>query len=231
MAKIRVFIADDHAVLRAGLRLLIHTQPDMEVVGEAGDFAEALRLVRSSDPDVLILDLTMPGGSGIQMVERLGQHCPRTRILVLTMHDDSAYLRAALAAGAAGYIVKKAADAELLSAIRAVFQGRVFVDTEVAGGKAPAVFAGHAGVQSARATGAASLLSQREREVLGLLAQGHTNQAIADRLYLSVKTVESYRSRLMNKLGFRTRADLIRYAVEIGLLGPGKFNAPDEGTA
>jgi DNA-binding NarL/FixJ family response regulator len=220
MAKTRVLVADDHAVLRAGLRLLIDTQPDMETVGEAGDFPEALRLARTARPDVLILDLTMPGGTGVKTIERLVKECPQARVLVLTMHDDPSYLRAALAAGAFGYVVKKAADSELLSAIRAVAQGRAFVDLDVSGGKMQTVLGNRDG--DGAAAGPAAALSPREREVLGLLAQGHTNQVIADRLFLSVKTVESYRARLMQKLGLTNRADLFRYAVEIGLLGPGK---------
>ena len=224
MPKIRVLVADDHAVLRAGLRLLINTQSDMEAVGEAGDFAEAVRLARTARPDVLILDLTMPGGSAVQTIERLVRECPQTRVVVLTMHDDPSYLRAALAAGAFGYVVKKAADSELLSAIRAVSQGRAFVDLDLSG--AGAVLADEA--EGDAESGRGRSLSQREREVLGLLAQGHTNQAVADRLFLSVKTVESYRARLMHKLGLGSRADLIRYAVEAGLLRPGKLDAPGE---
>lgn len=217
MAKIRVLLADDHAVLRAGLRLLINTQADLEVVGEAGDFAETLEQTRRLTPDVLILDLTMPGGKGIPMIEKLRAASAKTRVLVLTMHDDPAYLRAALAAGAFGYVVKKAADSELLSAVRAVARGRAFVDIELGGvqavlGTAPA---------DVGASGPLASLSPREREVLQGLAQGHTNQAIADRLNLSVKSVESYRARLLEKLGLKSRADLIRFAIEMGLLGPG----------
>jgi DNA-binding NarL/FixJ family response regulator len=222
MAKTRVLVADDHAVLRAGLRLLINTQPDMEAVGEAGTFPEALRQVRTLRPDVLILDLSMPGGTGVKTIERLAAECPGTRILVLTMHDDPSYLRAALAAGAFGYVVKKAADSELLTAIRAVAQGRAFVDLDISGRKVQTVLGNRDG--DGEPGGPAAVLSPREREVLGLLAQGHTNQVIADRLFLSVKTIESYRARLMQKLGLTNRADLIRYAVEIGLLGPGKLD-------
>jgi DNA-binding NarL/FixJ family response regulator len=226
MPKLRILVADDHAVLRAGLRLLVNTQPDMEAVGEAGDFPEAIRLTRAVRPDVLILDLTMPGGTGIQTIERLVGECPATRIVVLTMHDDPSYLRAALAAGAAGYVAKKAADSELLSAIRAVSQGRAFVDLDMSGAQARAALSDKA--EGTPARGPAPGLSQREREVLELLAQGHTNQVAADRLFLSVKTVESYRARLMQKLGLSSRADLIRYAVEVGLLGPGKFKPPGD---
>ncbi len=218
MAKIRVLLADDHALLRAGLRMLINAQPDLEIVGEAGDSHEAARLARQLHPDVLILDLTMPGGQSIPTIEQLRQECPQTRVLVLTMHDDAAYLRAVLAAGGFGYVVKTAADADLLTAIRAVSQGRIFVDLSLASGSI------HAALDKTAASAAppASQLSQREREVLELLAQGHTNQVIADRLFLSVKTIETYRARIVDKLGLRTRADLIRYALEAGLLTSSK---------
>src|SRR5436309_11029063 len=131
MATIRVLLADDHAVLRAGLRLFIGAQPDMAVVGEAADAHAALEQVRALKPDVLTLDLTMPGGSSIKMIERLRRECPETRVLVLTMHDDPAYLRAVLAAGGAGYVVKTAADVELLRAIRAVREGRIVVEVNL----------------------------------------------------------------------------------------------------
>jgi two-component system response regulator NreC len=217
MGKIRVFIADDHAVLRAGLRMLISAQPDMEVVGEAADGEEAVRKTVETRPDVAIVDITMPGSGGIKAIERIRQESPATRVLVLTMHDVPAYLRSALAAGASGYVVKRAADAELLSAIRGVHRGRTVLDPTLAVmvvrralGKKPKV---------GQPSGPASLLSPREREVLDLVAQGYTNQQMADRLGLSVKTVETYRSRLVEKLGLQSRADLVRYAVDSGLFG------------
>jgi two-component system response regulator NreC len=220
MAKIRVLLADDHAVLRAGLKMLVNHQADMEVVGEAANFAETIRLSSIVKPDVITLDLTMPDGNGMEKVEQVCRECPGARILVLTMHDDPAYLRAALSAGASGYVVKRAADTELLSAVRAVHAGRAFVDLELHGAQPKTVF-----VAPAQSGGsdprAAHGLSDRERTVLERLAQGHTNQAIADQLDVSVKTVESYRARLLRKLGLRTRADIIRYAVETGILVPG----------
>jgi two-component system response regulator NreC len=218
MNKIRIFIADDHAVLRSGLRLLMESQADMEVVGEAGDFAEALSQLPEVRPDILTLDLSMPGGLGLKAVEKICQRVPGLRVIVLTMHDDPAYLRTALAMGASGYVVKSAADSELLSAIRAVSQGRIFVDarsgTATVGSTSP--------LSTATAPESPfSKLSAREKEVLGLIAQGHTNQAVADQLDVSVKTIESYRSRLMEKLGLQNRADLTRFAVEQGLLSTG----------
>ncbi len=214
MAKTRVLIADDHAVLRAGLRMLLNAQADMQVVGEASSAREALELALETRPDVMTLDLSMPGGSSVKIIEKLRTECPQTRVVVLTMHDDPAYLRTVLAAGGSGYVVKTAADSELLTAIRAVARGRTFVDLDMAK---------HSAVPT---TGDASALSQREREVLNQLAQGHTNQEIADRLYLSVKTVETYRSRIATKLGLRSRADIIRYAMETGILGSDSSKAP-----
>jgi two-component system response regulator NreC len=208
---IRVHIADDHAVLRAGLRLLIQSQADMEVVGESGEVEETLVALKETPPDVLTLDLSMPGGGGVSLLKRLAAECPAVRVVVLTMHDEAEYFRAAIAAGAAGYVVKKSADSELLTAIRTVAQGRAYANCEIA----PSSASPHSKRQEQLAE-----LSQREREVLEFVAQGHTNAAIADRLSLSVKTVESYRARLMAKLGLQTRADLTQFALESGLLAP-----------
>lgn len=218
MAKIRVLVADDHAVLRSGLRLLINLQSDMQVVGEAGSHDEALRLARELKPDVLTLDLTMPGGTGVKVIETLSRECPKTRVVVLTMHDDAAYFRVVMAAGAAGYVVKQSADTELLDAIRCVAKGKTFAQVQLAAASDRPPF------MSGQPKGPASListLSEREREVLTMVAQGHTNQAVADRLDLSVKTVESYRARLMTKLGLNNRAELTRLAIEAGLLAGG----------
>ena len=223
MNKIRIFIADDHALVRSGVRLLIDAQNDMEVVGEAGDLLQTKRELATARPDVLTLDLTMPGGTGMASISAIRRVFPEVKILVVTMHDDPAYLRTALAMGAAGYVVKSAADSELISAIRAVYEGRVFVDAQHAGASAsPAAKDDATGRGSARLP--LDTLSTREREVLVLVAQGHTNQAAADQLGLSVKTVESYRARLMDKLGLANRADLIRVAVECGLLGASPEN-------
>ena len=225
MGQIRVLIADDHAVLRAGLRVLIGAQPDMDVVGEAADGEEAVQRVAETRPDVALVDITMPGSSGIKAIERIRQTCPATRVLVLTMHDVPAYLRSALAAGATGYVVKRAADSELLSAIRGVHRGRTVLDPALA----TAVVQGAIGRKATvgQPGGPAGLLSPREREVLDLVAQGYTNQQIADRLGLSVKTVETYRSRLVEKLGLRSRADLVRYALDSGLFGGGAAPSGD----
>ena len=211
----RVLIADDHAILRSGLRLLIGGQPDMEVVGEAGDFDEAIRLAKALRPDVVTLDLTMPGGSGLGAIEKLRAAAPSVRIVVLTMHEDPAYVRSALAAGASGYLVKSAADSALIAAIRAVARGRIFIEVQDREATRALMTPGRSAPEEAAPI---ATLSEREREVWVLLAQGHTNQAVADRLGLSVKTIESYRARLMQKLGLTNRAELTRLAIELGLL-------------
>ncbi len=219
MERIRVLLADDHAVLRAGLRMLLDAQPDMEVVGEAADGEAAVSQARELRPDVLLLDLTMPGAGGLPAIERVRAVAPQTRVLVLTMHEAPAYVRSALAAGAAGYVRKSAADAALLSAIRAVHRGRRPIDPDLVPIPPEPGRARQPGAGRPRASGVAGFLSPREREVLALIARGHTNQQIADRLALSVKTVETYRARLVEKLGLKSRADLVRYALDSGLFG------------
>lgn len=216
MSRIRVLVADDHAVLRSGMKLLINSQPDMQVIGEAGNHDEALRRSRELKPDVLTLDLTMPGISGAKVIESLSHETPTiTRVVVLTMHDDPAYFRVAMAAGASGYVVKQSADSELLDAIRSVAKGKTYTQVKLSDSAGPPpLMAG----SPKEPTNLIRTLSEREREVLTMVAQGHTNQAVADRLVLSVKTVESYRARLMTKLGLRNRAELTQLAMEAGLL-------------
>ena len=209
MSQIRLLLADDHAILRAGLRMLLDAQSDMVVVGEAADGEEAVRRAHATRPDVAVVDLTMPGLSGVETLQRLRRELPATRLLVLTMHDDPAYARMAQAAGALGHVVKDCQSSELLAAIRSVHRGRSFVRV---GGDGPAEAAG------GEAPGQAPPLSPRERQVLELLAHGHTNREIADRLTLSVKTVETHRARLSDKLGMHRRADLVRVALDLGLL-------------
>ena len=201
-------LVDDHAVLRAGLRMLIGAQPDMEIVGEAASTKEALPLVRELRPEVISLDLSMPGGSGLPLIEQIKAEGIPSRVLVLTMHDDTAYFRAALTAGALGYVVKTAADSELLTAIRAVHEGRLFISLPSG---SPETLLQAANVP-------ASLLSDREQQVLQMLAEGHTHKDISQKLDLSVKTIETYRARIASKLDLRTRADIVRYALELGLL-------------
>ncbi len=220
MNPVKVMIVDDHAVLRSGLRMLISARSDMRVVGEAGTLHQALEVGPSVKPDVITLDLSMPGSNGLSAVEQLRTAVPGARILVLTMHDDATLVRSAVAMGAAGYVVKSVADTELISAIRAVADGRLFIDcgntAMQSQGEHPAPGAGSVPVDS---------LSEREREVLGAIAHGYTNQQVADSLHLSVKTIESYRARLMKKLNLQTRADLVRLAIEIGVLKDGQARA------
>ncbi len=220
MAEIRVLIADDHAVLRAGLRALLDRQPDILVIGEATDGLEAIGLAADLKPDVILLDLTMSGLGGLDALPVLRKTAPDSRVLVLTMHEDELYFRQALKVGASGYILKKAADTELISAIRAVARGEVYIHSAMTrsllDGMIPAV-------DSLGNNPADSddwdTLSEREREVLRLVALGHTSAEIAQQIALSVKTVETYRSRGMEKLGLRSRAALVKYALLRGLLG------------
>lgn len=215
MSEIRIIIADDHALMRSGLKLLIGTQSDMTVVGEAGDFKSLRERIVELSPDIVTLDLSMPGGEAVKVISELTREFPDVRVLVVTMHDDSSMLRAVFAAGASGYLVKSAADTELLNAIRTVAAGRSFVNLP-GNPDLPLLQTGNA--LDSEDQKALDSLSARENEVLTLVAKGHTNQAIADRLFLSVKTVESYRSRLMAKLHLGSRADLTQFAVRTGLL-------------
>jgi two-component system, NarL family, response regulator NreC len=211
-------IVDDHAILRAGLRMLVNAQADMEVVSEAPDGEKAIQEVREAKPDVTLLDLTMPRVGGMKALQEIAQNCRETRVLVLTMHDDPAYLRSALAAGASGYLLKRAVDAELIAAIRAVHRGGIFVDPRLASFLVEDVLA-----KKGKKTGPTQpikILSDRELQVLRLVARGYTSAQIAKQIAVGVKTVETYRSRFAEKLGLRTRSDVIRFAVQMGLLTP-----------
>ncbi|PQO46091.1 response regulator transcription factor [Blastopirellula marina] len=221
--KIRLAIADDHPVFRAGLKLLLQMNDDMEVVGEVSDTGRILEEVKRLEPDVLILDLTMPGGSTLPHIESLRREVPSTRILVLSMHDDLGLVRAALASGASGYVVKAAADTEVTAAIRAVAGGKIFVDLDLDPTQVGSLLAAEQETAADDKKGPLRNLSAREKSVFLQLAKGYTNQEIADELELSVKTVETYRGRIGVKLGLRSRADFIRFAVELGLIGPGNY--------
>jgi two-component system, NarL family, response regulator NreC len=208
---IRVLIVDDHAVVRSGLRLLLEAEDDMDVVGEAGTAREAVFELRSSKADVVLMDVAMPGGSGIDVIPQLLHEVPETKILMLSMQDDPNYVRQAFEAGASGYVLKEAADAEVVAAVRDVAEGRSYVN--------PALGARLVAAESeARKRAEADPLSDREREVLRLLALGHTNQEIAKMLYISVRTAETHRAHIMQKLNLRSRADLVRHALANGLL-------------
>jgi len=214
--KIRIMIADDHAILRAGLRMLIDAQADMEVVSEASDGEKAIETARETRPDVALLDLTMPRVGGMKALQKMAHECRETRVLVLTMHDDPAYLRSALAAGASGYLLKRAVDAELIAAIRAVNRGGVFIDPRLAQILVQDVLPKTG--KKAEPSRPVNILSPRELQVLKLVAMGYTSAQIAKQIFVSVKTIETYRSRFVDKLGLRTRSDVVRFAVQMGLL-------------
>ncbi|MEQ8667765.1 MAG: response regulator transcription factor [Pirellulales bacterium] len=218
MSCIRVAIVDDHTLFRAGIRVLLKGLPDIEVIGEATNGQEALKLASELHPDVLLLDLGLPDTSGITVLKEVVQSAPKSKVIVLTMHNDAAMVRASLAAGAAGYIVKTAADTELIAAIRSVAVGRMFVDVPLSKDEL-GTLAKHSPRSRDAAHGPLGQLSKRERQVFDKLALGHTNQEIANELDVSVKTIETYRSRIGEKLGIRSRADLVRFALELGLLG------------
>ena len=212
--KIRVFLADDHAVLRTGLKLFINSQPDMVCIGEAGDGVSTLAQAHQLHPDLLLLDLSMPGLGGLDALPEIRHSMPDTRVLVLTMHTEEDYLHQALSQGAAGYVLKQAVDQELLSAIRATMRGEVYIHPAMTHALLNQMISPiHQPDKSLEAA-----LSEREREVLQWVARGYTNQEIAEKLILSVKTVETYRARATSKLGLKSRAALVRYAQQQGWL-------------
>jgi DNA-binding NarL/FixJ family response regulator len=208
---VRVLIVDDHAVVRSGLRLLLDAVDDIEPVGEAGNARDAVFQMRSLKPDLVLMDLVMPGEGGLEATARILRESPDTKVLVLSMQDDPRYVREAFAAGASGYVLKEAADAELVAAIREVAIGGRYVH--------PALGARLVSAEAEeRRRAEEDPLSDREREVLRLLALGHTNQEIAGMLYISVRTAETHRAHIMQKLRLQTRAELVRYALSQGLL-------------
>ena len=211
----RVLLADDHAILRSGLRLLLNSQKDFEVVGEASSGTETLSLAEQLAPDLILLDLSMPALGGLDALPMLQSLVPSARILILTMHDDPQYLRQALKHGASGYVLKKAADAELLSAMRAVLRGEMYVHPSMTRVLLEDMLPNSPAGDTENAWGS---LSDREQEVLKMVALGHTSAEIAEQLRLSAKTVETYRARGMEKLGLRTRAALVRFTLQEGLI-------------
>jgi two-component system, NarL family, response regulator NreC len=208
---IRVLTVDDHAVVRSGLHLLLDAEDDIEVVAEAGDVRAAVFEAREKKPDVVLMDVVMPGPSGIEGVPLVLKEATETKVLVLSMQDDPRYVREAFAAGASGYVLKEAADAEVVAAVREVAAGGRYVHP-VLGARLVAADA------EAKAREEADPLSEREREVMRLLALGHTNQEIAKMLYISVRTAETHRAHIMQKLRLSSRAELVRYAIDQGLL-------------
>jgi two-component system response regulator NreC len=206
---IRILVVDDHAVVRSGLKLLLSREDDMEPVGEAGEARTAVQMARQLEPDVVLMDVVMPGATGVDAAAEIRHVLPTARILMLSMQDDPSYVRQAFTNGAMGYVLKEAADAELVTAIRRVASGEQYVHPTLG-----AKLVGDGGA----AKHADDPLSDREREVLSLLALGHTNQEIADRLVVSVRTVEAHRAHILTKLRLSTRAELVRYAIDAGLL-------------
>jgi DNA-binding NarL/FixJ family response regulator len=219
---LRILLADDHAVLRDGLALLINGQPDMEVVAQAGTGREAVRLAMETHPDIALLDVSMPDMGGSEATENIVEHCPSVRVMALTRHSDQSYLRRLLQAGASGYVVKKSAADTLINAIRIVSQGGTYIEPSMAG---PLLQRTLSQPVSTRKAQGKELLSAREEEVLQAIAWGRSNKEIAAELSLSIKTVESYKAAAVEKLRLRTRADIVRYAVTRGWLE--EDNAPE----
>jgi two-component system response regulator NreC len=200
-----IVIADDHQVVRSGLKMLLDAEEDLEVVAEAGDTDSVARAVLGYKPDVVVLDLNMPGGSSLTAIPKMLSDSPKTNVVVLTMQEDPAFAREALQAGARGYVLKEAADSELVEAVRLAAEGRTYLHPEL-GAKIAA--------EPPTPAGPPDDLTEREVDILRLIALGHTNTEIAEQLFLSVRTVESHRARVQQKTGLTTRADLVRYALD-----------------
>jgi len=215
MIRIRILLADDHRIVREGFRALLQAQADFEIVGETGDGLETVRLVEQHKPQVLVLDLMMPGLNGLEVARQVTQRVPRTRIVVLSMHANEAYVLEALKNGACAYVLKDAGTAELVRAVREANAGRRYLSPPLS---EPAI---DSYIQRARTSDSLDLydtLTNREREVLQLASEGHTNAEIATRLFISPRTVETHRANVMHKLGLRSQIDLVRYALQRGIL-------------
>jgi DNA-binding NarL/FixJ family response regulator len=212
--KLRILIADDHQIVREGLKALVNAQPDMHVVGEAEDGRTAWLLAKQLQPDVVVMDVSMPEMNGAEVTERLHVECPQIKVLALTIYEDKGYLQKLLKAGASGYVLKRTVMEELVRAIRAVAKGRNYIDPTLAG----KVVSGYISQDSGAARVAGGELSEREEQVLRLVAWGYSNKEIGAQLEISVKTVETYKVRLMEKLDLRSRADIVRYALRQGWL-------------
>ena len=208
--RLRILLADDHAVVRQGFRRILEAQPDMEIIGEAGNGREAVELAAQLTPDLIVMDVAMPELNGIEATRRLKEESPRTRVLALSMHKDAVYVREILRAGAQGYLLKDAIDADLVAAVRAVATGEGYLSPGVAN----AVLTDY----RQHVTDPIDLLSSREREVLQLIAEGKTNKEIATLLHLSVYTVDAHRGRIMEKLNLHSTGELVRFALRKGLI-------------
>ncbi len=213
MSATRVLVADDHGIVRSGLRLLLDRQPDLEVVAEAEDGVQALKRAQAERPDLCILDVAMPRMTGLQAAREIRAHVPSASVLMLSMHDDERYLYEALRAGASGYVLKREADQDLVAAVHAVGRGEPFLTNAAERSIIRAWIAGDR-------TGPVAALTPREEEVVKLIAEAHTNAQIAAILHVSEKTVESHRGNVLRKLGMRDRVELVRYAIRRGLIEP-----------
>lgn len=212
---IRVLLADDHALFRSGLAALLAGHAEFEVVGEAADGFEAVRQAAALRPDIILMDIGMPGLGGVEATREIRKQCPAVRILALTQHDEDGYLRQMLKAGAGGYLVKRAADTELFGAVRAVARGEMYLHPSMTRLLVEDVVTRPS---TAEEDARSEQLSERERETLRLLAMGHTNREVADQLGVSVKTAETYKARITEKTGLRRRSDLVRYARSLGVI-------------
>lgn len=208
--KIRILLADDHKLVRQGFRLILMSQEDMDVVGETGNGREAVELAQATKPDVVLMDVTMPELNGIEATRRIREISPHIRVLALSVHRDSVYVREIVRAGAEGYLLKESADTDLLAAVRAVAEGNSYLSPEVSS----AILKDY----RKHATNPMDLLTAREREILQLIAEGNTNKDIANRLNLSVYTVDGHRTRIMDKLNLHSVGELVRFAVRNGLV-------------
>jgi DNA-binding NarL/FixJ family response regulator len=211
---IRILIADDHAVFRSGLQAFLEKEADFEVVGEAGTGAETVKRALKPDVDVLLLDIKMPGMTGPRVAEEVLKKRPELAIVVLTMYDDEYYLRELFKTGVRGYVLKKSTGTDLLQAIRAVSRGDQYIDPALAG----IILSPYIGRSSERKAGGLGLLTKREREICRLLAYGHTNSEIAEKLFISSRTVETHRTNIMSKIGLKNRTELVRFAIDHGLM-------------
>ncbi|MFE1947529.1 response regulator [Streptomyces massasporeus] len=212
----RILLADDHALVRRGVRLILDAEPDLTVVAEADDGAEAVARAREHRPDLAVLDIAMPRLTGLQAARELSRSCPETRILILTMYDNEQYFFEALGAGASGYVLKSVADRDLVEACRATMRGEPFLYP----GAVDALIRDHLDRVREGVTGSSRTLTDREEEILKLVAEGHTSQQIADLLVISPKTVERHRANVLQKLGLKDRLELTRYAIRVGLIEP-----------
>jgi two-component system response regulator NreC len=213
--KIKILVVDDHAIVREGVRMILAKEPDLEVVGEAGDGAQALELTERMRPDVVIMDISMPGMGGIEATQTLRAQHPDVQVLALTMHEDESYVFQLLRAGAAGYVLKRAAAQDLVQAVRAAAKGDAFLYPSVARKVVEDYLKRvESGEERERYDG----LTGREKEILTLIAQGLSNQQIAEKLYISIKTVQTHRAHILEKLGLHDRTELVRYAIRKGLI-------------